>query len=109
MTEKYINKAYIALFSLLDLRFNESKDSELGRLLSDMNPNLFAQDTSADSACFEDYVDCCVSYESDSILNAYKASIDFLKLYCNEFGFEIMIIIEEISSQEFENCFNCVE
>ena len=102
MTEKYTNKAYLALFNLLDLRFNKSEDSELGRLLSDMNPNLCTQDTSADSACFEDYSDCCASYEADSIANAYKASVEFLKLYCNEFGFEIMGVIEDISLQEFE-------
>ena len=46
MTEKYSFKAYLALFNLLDLKFEKSKDSQLGRLLGDMNPNLFADDTS---------------------------------------------------------------
>ncbi len=108
MTEKYTSQAYIALFNMLDLRFNKSKDSELGRLLSDMNPNLFVDDMSADSACFEDYLDCCVSYEADSIPNAYKASVDYLKLYCNEFGFEIISVIEDVSLQEYEHCFNSI-
>ena len=49
MTEKYSFKAYLALFNLLDLKFEKSKDLQLGRLLGDMNPNLFADDTSADS------------------------------------------------------------
>ena len=37
MTEAYANKAYIALFNLLDSKFDKSKDREVGRLLSDMN------------------------------------------------------------------------
>ena len=67
MTEKYSFKAYLALFNLLDLKFEKSKDLQLGRLLGDMNPNLFADDTSADSACFEDFLDCSASYTSDEV------------------------------------------
>jgi hypothetical protein len=63
---------------------------------------MFTQDISADSACFEDYLDCCALHETDSIQNAYKASVEFLKLYCNEFGFEI------ISLQEFKDSFNSI-
>ena len=105
MTEKYLFKAYLALFNLLDLKFEKSKDLQLGRLLGDMNPNLFADDTSADSACFEDFLDCSASYTSDEVLNAYNASIDFLKMYNNEFGFEILELIEELSFKEYEECF----
>ncbi len=109
MTEAYANKAYIALFNLLDSKFDKSKDREIGRLLSDMNPNLFFDDTSADSACFEDFFNCCASYTNDKTLNAYNASIDFLKLYCEEFGFEIKNTIKDISLEEYSNCFhNCV-
>ena len=38
-----------------------------------MNPNLFFDDTSADSACFEDFFNCCASYTKDKTLNAYNA------------------------------------
>lgn len=106
MTEIYSNKAYLTLFNLLDLRFDKSKDPEIGRLLGDMNPNLFADDTSADCACFEDFLDCCAPYATDEILNAYNASIDFLNLYCNEFGFEIADLIEDISFKEYDECFH---
>ena len=105
MTEKYSYKAYLTLFNLLDLKYEKSKDPHLGRLLGDMNPNLFADDTSADSACFEDFLDCSTSYTSDELLNAYNASIDFLKMYNNEFGFEISDVIEELSFNEYEGCF----
>lgn len=55
MTEKYSFKAYLTLFNLLDSKFEKFKDPQLGRLLGDMTPNLFADDTSSDSACFEDF------------------------------------------------------
>lgn len=74
MTEKYSKKAYLTLFNLLDLKFEKTKNPQLGRLLGDMNPNLLADDTSADSACFEDFLDCGASYTSDEVLNAYHAS-----------------------------------
>lgn len=105
MTEKYSFKAYLALFNLLDLKFEKSKDPQLGRLLGDMNPNLFADDTSADSACFEDFLDCGAPYTSDEVMNAYNASIDFLKMYNSEFGFEISELIEELSFEEYKECF----
>lgn len=105
MTEKYSYKAYLVLFNLLDQKFEKSKNPQLGRLLGDMNPNLFADDTSADSACFEDFADCSAPYTSDEVPNAYNASIDFLKRYNNEFGFEISELIEELSFKEYEECF----
>ena len=105
MTEKYSKKAYLTLFNLLDFKFEKNQNPQLGRLLGDMNPNLFADDTSADSACFEDYLDCGAPYTSDEILNAYHASLDFLKMYKNEFGFEITELIEELSFKEYEECF----
>ena len=83
----------------------KTKNPQLGRLLGDMKPNLLADDTSADSACFEDFLDCSASYTSDEVLNAYNASIDFLKMYKNEFGFEISKLIEELSFKEYEECF----
>ena len=81
MTEIYSNKSFLALFNLLDSKFEKTKDPELGRLLRDMNPNLFVDDTSADSTCFEYFSYCCAPYPSDEVRSAFKASIDFLKMY----------------------------
>lgn len=103
MTKVYTRKAYLALFNLLDSRFDKTKDGEVGRLLSGMNPYLFLDDTSADPACFEDFIDCCASYTNDEILNAYNASVDFLKFYCEEFGFEITDTIKDISLEEYSD------
>ena len=105
MTEKFINRAYLTLFNLLDLKFNKTSDKELGRLLSNMNPNTFINDTSADSACYEDFCDCADNFENNEITSAYSVSIKFLEMYCNDFGFEIQKVIDDISLKEYETLF----
>ncbi len=105
MTEQVTRKAYLALFNLLDSRFDKTKDGELGRLLSGMNPNMFVDDASADSACYEDFCEFSVLYKEDNMRDAYRTSVDFLNLYCNEFGFDIKSIVENITLDEYVNFF----
>ena len=38
MTENFTRRAYIALFNLLDSRYDKTQDGELGRILSGMLP-----------------------------------------------------------------------
>lgn len=106
MTEQVTRKAYIALFNLLDSRYDKTQDGELGRLLSGMNPNMFFDDVSADSACYEDFCECAKLYEDDTVTCAYKTSVDFLKLYSNEFRFDIKSIVEDIALDEYINVFD---
>lgn len=105
MTEKFTKRAYLTLFNLLDLKFNKTSDKELGRLLSNMNLNTFINDTSADSACYEDFCDCADNFENNEITSAYSVSIKFLEMYCNDFGFEIQKVIDDISLKEYETLF----
>lgn len=108
MNNKFTRKAYIALFNLLDSRFDKTQNTELGRLLSNMNPDLFMDDTSADSACFEDFCDKSIRYKEDTVRNGYNTSVEFLNLYCDEFGFDIMNFINEITLEEYSNSFDKV-
>lgn len=105
MTKLYIKQAYLALFDLLDKEYDKTSYNELGRLLSDMNPNTFVGDMSADSACYEDFCDFGKDYEKDDVLSAYSASMKFLKMYENEFGFNIVKIVETISYEKYKECF----
>ena len=105
MTENFTKRAYLTLYNLLDLRFNKTSNKELGRLLSNMNPNAFINDTSADSACYEDFCDCADNFENNEITSAYSVSIKFLEMYCNDFGFEIQKVIDDISLKEYETLF----
>ena len=105
MTENFTRRAYIALFDLLDSRFDKTQDGELGRLLSGMNPTMFVDDASADSACYEDFCECSMLYKEDNMRDAYRTSVDFLNLYCNEFGFDIKSVVENITLDEYVNFF----
>ena len=105
MTEKFISRAYLTLFNLLDSRFNKTSDKETGKLLSAMNPYIFTNDLSADSACYEDFCDCAMQYNNDEIVSAYSASIGFLKMYCNDFGFNIQCLVDDISLKEYQEMF----
>lgn len=105
MTERYLQKAYNVVFDLLDKEYDKTGDNELGRLLSDMNPNTFVGDMSADSACFEDFCDFGKEYAKDDVLSAYSASMKFLKMYQNEFGFNIGKIVDTISFEKYKECF----
>ena len=105
MADGFIKKAYIALFDLLDKEYDKTSDNELGRLLSDMNPNTFVGDMSADSACYEDFCDFGKEYQKDDVLSAYSASMKFLKMYQDEFGFNIGKFIDTISFEKYKECF----
>lgn len=108
MTKLYIKQAYLALFDLLDKEYDKTSDNELGRLLSDMNPNTFVGDMSADSACYEDFCDSLKEYEKDDVLSAYLVSMKFLKMYQDEFGFNIGEFVDTISFEKYKECFEIV-
>lgn len=109
MTENFTKRAYLTLYNLLDLRFNKTSNKELGRLLSDMCPYTFKDSNSADPATYEDFLDClndCYSEtEKMDITTAFKASIKFLEMYRDDFGFEIQKVIDDISLKEYETLF----
>ena len=105
MTENFTRRAYIALFNLLDSRYDKTQDGELGRLLSGMNPNMFFDDVSADSACYEDFCESSMLYKEDNVRDAYRTSVNFLNLHCNEFGFDIKSVVENITLYEYVNFF----
>ena len=44
-------------------------------------------------------------YKEDNMRDAYRTSVDFLNLYCNEFGFDIKSIVENITLDEYVNFF----
>lgn len=108
MTGIYTKQAYLIMFDLLDKEYDKTGDNELGRLLSGMNPNTFVGDMSADSACYEDFCDSLKEYEKDDVLSAYSVSMKFLKMYENEFDFNIGKIVDTISFEKYKECFEKV-
>lgn len=102
-------QAYTALFNVLDKCYDETKDSSLGSLLSDMNPDLFDESDSADPVVFEDFSECIKviygkSFTADA-RTAFLASMQFLRHYRDDFGFDIDDIIKQIDYEDFEEAF----
>ena len=110
MTQNYTDKAYLALYKIIDKYYDEDKNDWIASLASDMCPYTFVDSKSADPATYEDFTDCfnlCFAQsQKEDIETAYAASIKFLEMYRDEFGFDIGEYIEKLSfetySQEFE-------
>lgn len=75
-----------------------------------MCPHTFKDSNSTDPAAYEDFLGClktCIAEtEKTDVDMAFKASIRFLEMYRDEFGFEINDYIERITfdvyKKEFE-------
>ena len=101
---------YIALYNIIDKFYKNDKNEFIAELASEMCPYTFKDSISADSAVYEDFSDCLhfcfAESENEDISTAFNASIRFLKMYRDEFGFEIDNYIEQLSidlyKQEFE-------
>lgn len=110
MISSYTDQAYLALYNIVSRYYDEDKNDWIASLASDMCPYTFVDSKSADPATYEDFTDCfnlCFAQsQKEDIETAYAASIKFLEMYRDEFGFDIGEYIEKLNfetySQEFE-------
>ena len=115
MNIKYKKQSYIALYNIIDKFYTEDKNEFIAELASEMCPHTFNDSNSADPAVFEDFSDClhfCFAEAGiEDVTTAFNASVRFLEMYRDEFGFELDDYIEQLSidlyKQEFEklSCF----
>lgn len=107
MNIKYKNQSYIALYNIIDKFYKEGKNEFIADLASDMCPYTFKESNSADPAVYEDFSDCLnfcfAETEKMDITTAFKASIRFLEMYRDEFGFEINDYIERVTIDLYKN------
>ena len=107
MNIKYKNQAYIALYNIVDKFYKEDNNEFIADLASDMCPYTFKDSNSADPAVYEDFSDCLnfcfAETEKMDITTAFKASIRFLEMYRDEFGFEINDYIERLTIDLYKN------
>ena len=112
MNKKVKKQSYIALFNVLNNFYNQTKNDSLGALLGSMNPYLFENTDSADSAVFDDFCDCLNEYFNKTsiadVQTAYSASIKFLMLYRDSFGFEIDNIIQQLAYENYLREFDLI-
>lgn len=110
MISNYTDKAYLALYNIIDRYYNEDKNDWIASLASDMCPYTFEDGKSADPATYEDFTDCfnlCFAEtKKEDVATGYAASIKFLEMYRDEFGFDIEKYIRsltfELYKEEFE-------
>ena len=110
MNSKYQKRAYLALYRMIDAFYKEEHNEYIADLASEMCPYTFENSHSADPAVYEDFVDCLracfAETEKADAENAFRASVRFLEMYRDEFGFETDGCIQKMTieryKQEFE-------
>ena len=109
MNIKYEKQSYLALYNIIDKFYTKDKNEFIAELASEMCPYTFKDSISADSAVYEDFSDCLhfcfAESENEDISTAFNASIRFLKMYRDEFGFKIDDYIEQLSIDLYKNEF----
>lgn len=106
MNDKYIKKAFLALFHFIENEYFKTKNDSLGVMASSMNPHIFADGNSADPAYYSDFCVFIKKYDSENVKSAYNASIDFLMFYHTEFEFQIKEYIDKLTLEEYSKYFN---
>lgn len=109
-SNNFEKQSYIALYNVIDKFYKDDKNEFIAELASEMCPYTFKDSYSADPAVYEDFSDClnfCFAETGKTdIATAFNASIRFLEMYRDEFGFELDDYIEQLSidlyKQEFE-------
>ncbi len=94
-------QAYLATFYYLDRIYDETRDENLGNLLSSMNPFLFLNSLSADPAIWIDWTMCVEKVTKKTKLSeqeAFTAMIVFLDFNQVEFSVDFSPIINEVQN-----------
>ena len=106
MKEEFLKKAYLAFFKLIDAQYDQSKNEGLAVLLGDMIPDLYSDGISADPACYEDFCACLLEQKDYNEESAFNGAIAFLRKYCEQLGFNMLGIIENISFEKYQYFLN---
>lgn len=104
MDKMQAQKAYMAMFRLLDNIYSRRPYGNIAVVLGDINPHIFEDSISADSAAWEDFCDCYHNAEgaySTEFDAAYYASRQFLKMYDEQWGYPIPYVFEEFTSTKY--------
>jgi hypothetical protein len=89
-------QAYLATFYYLDGIYDETRDENLGNLLSSMNPFLFLNSLSADPAIWIDWTMCVEKVTKKTKLSEQEA-------------FTVMIVFLDFNQVEFSSVINKVQ
>jgi len=103
-----IRESYLIMYRILDHICWETNDEDetLMNLLGNLDPSIFIDSMSADSAAWEDWCDVLVKThygEMLSPLDVLSATIDFMHFHQNEFGFPLDRVIERLKLISIES------
>lgn len=101
-------KAYMAMYTLLNRIYSRHPYGNLAVVLGDLNPNTFADKVSADPAAWEDFCECYQNADgaySTELDTAYYACKQFLQKYEDEWGYSIPYVLEEFRAEEYRACY----
>lgn len=104
MDNKLAQKAYMAMFRLLDNIYSRHPYGNLAIVLGDINPHIIEGSMSADPAAWEDFCECYHHAEdaySTEFDTAYYASRQFLNMYDELWGYSIPYVMEEFTSAKY--------
>lgn len=100
-TKITMRQSYLAAFQMLDEIFDDTKNAQLGNLLSGMNPYLFTDSMSADPATWHEWVTCASKIQKGGALtadNAFKTLASFLRFNEAQYGYRTNIILDEMQN-----------
>lgn len=100
-----IQEAYVVMYNILnDYYCREPENDLLASLLSDMDPNIFADKRAADPATYNDWYNCISCYIKNGEIgeeNIIEALKEFLIYYQQEFDYHLEGVINFISDKDF--------
>lgn len=97
---------FLAMSSLLQKIYRDTTESDLGNLLSDLNPIRFSGSHISSFPAYEDYRDLYQkekkAHHKTKTQTSYNACINFLFLYEREFDFHLQNTISRFSRHAYE-------
>ena len=79
---KSVKYIYISMYRVLDCLYDEKPDNSLGKFLSDANPYLFADHSSADPVIEDEFIKYAAEYLNGQELtfeNSYEMVVRYLE------------------------------
>jgi hypothetical protein len=102
-------QALLAAYTILDDLYDKTKGESMAGLLSDMNPFVFKDRTSADPATWKEWITCAEKVQEGGALtedNAFQALVSFLNFNEVQYGYNAIWILDSIQTLEYQRRWN---
>ncbi|MDR1157592.1 MAG: hypothetical protein LBK75_04705 [Oscillospiraceae bacterium] len=107
-----LKQSFLAAFQILDEVFDDTRNEQLGNLLSEMNPYLFADLMSADPAIWNEWIDCAKKINKDEVYSSdevFETLNIFLELNSEQYYYDMDLLLclinDKITNGRWERIF----